>query len=623
MTRIQLRRGTAAQWTAANPVLASGEVGVEQAAGINPEKLKIGDGATAWADLPYSPAVGGGGTGTVTSISAANGTIVVGGTATAPTVAVGTGIPQASVTGLVAGLAGKEATIAAGTYATTQTAGVAMAAASVADRDALDVRVDALEAGGGAGSVTVLKWDHTTPQSVNHGRFWPIGVNLGPFWWECWCCPTAGATAADGPEYWISEGYGGAHAILAGFGGGAGPTFSLTGNVYNGTGNTSFGALYAAQNGEWLHYAVAWDGVTIFVMVNGIVCGTVPFAGPHRAQYGTLAIGGTDHSNFNGRIAQVRAWEGQMPTFYPQAAIGTGPDRYFADTWSGWPNGSGVIPAQFATSYLNAGDTFPDISGGWGGRLHPGHSYTGSGVGIDTVAPHPTRVVDPTAPFGNQYEVARTRTFVGPSAVPAGVKIYDSFGRADRTACFWPLSHTVALPNWDMGNTEGGSLGVQTWAHNPLTYGIFDNAAIFAPLSPAFARVANNSADMDVRVGRALNGNPINLYYVSAAVRINAARDSGWYAYTNKDYLGAVRVALIRPNGTTAGEWLPVSTTWTKLRVTTVGTTITVYVDDGAGGWTTLGSVAGETANQAEVGAGLYHTYGVGTAARYTDFEVR
>ena len=47
--QIQLRRGTAAQWTSANPTLASGEVGVE----TDTNKQKIGDGTTAWTSLAY------------------------------------------------------------------------------------------------------------------------------------------------------------------------------------------------------------------------------------------------------------------------------------------------------------------------------------------------------------------------------------------------------------------------------------------------------------------------------------------------------------------------------------------------------------------------------------------
>lgn len=47
--KIQLRKGTAAQWTSANPTLLSGEVGFE----TDTHKLKLGDGTTAWTALAY------------------------------------------------------------------------------------------------------------------------------------------------------------------------------------------------------------------------------------------------------------------------------------------------------------------------------------------------------------------------------------------------------------------------------------------------------------------------------------------------------------------------------------------------------------------------------------------
>lgn len=50
--RIQLRRGTAAEWAAANPVLGDGEPGVEKDTG----KVKYGNGVAAWASLPYASA---------------------------------------------------------------------------------------------------------------------------------------------------------------------------------------------------------------------------------------------------------------------------------------------------------------------------------------------------------------------------------------------------------------------------------------------------------------------------------------------------------------------------------------------------------------------------------------
>lgn len=46
-TRMQQRRGTAAEWTAADPVLAAGEIGYETDTG----KFKFGDGTNTWSNL--------------------------------------------------------------------------------------------------------------------------------------------------------------------------------------------------------------------------------------------------------------------------------------------------------------------------------------------------------------------------------------------------------------------------------------------------------------------------------------------------------------------------------------------------------------------------------------------
>jgi hypothetical protein len=50
MTVMQHRRGTAAAWTSANPILAAGEWGIE----IGTNKQKVGDGTTAWNTLAYA-----------------------------------------------------------------------------------------------------------------------------------------------------------------------------------------------------------------------------------------------------------------------------------------------------------------------------------------------------------------------------------------------------------------------------------------------------------------------------------------------------------------------------------------------------------------------------------------
>lgn len=61
--RIQFRRGTASEWTTADPTLSAGEFGFE----TDTRQFKIGDGSTAWSGLAY-PA-----TGTITEVVAGTG----------------------------------------------------------------------------------------------------------------------------------------------------------------------------------------------------------------------------------------------------------------------------------------------------------------------------------------------------------------------------------------------------------------------------------------------------------------------------------------------------------------------------------------------------------------------
>lgn len=51
--RFWMRRGSAAQWQSVNPVLSAAEWGVQLASDPNDIKAKLGDGVTAWNDLPF------------------------------------------------------------------------------------------------------------------------------------------------------------------------------------------------------------------------------------------------------------------------------------------------------------------------------------------------------------------------------------------------------------------------------------------------------------------------------------------------------------------------------------------------------------------------------------------
>jgi hypothetical protein len=80
VTQIQVRRGTASQWTSTNPTLASGEFGFETDTG----KAKIGNGATAWNSLAYAIT---GADGDITGVTASTG-LTGGGTSGTVTLAI-------------------------------------------------------------------------------------------------------------------------------------------------------------------------------------------------------------------------------------------------------------------------------------------------------------------------------------------------------------------------------------------------------------------------------------------------------------------------------------------------------------------------------------------------------
>jgi hypothetical protein len=82
VTQIQVRRGTAANWTSTNPTLSAGEFGFE----TDTLKLKCGNGSTAWNSLAYT-----GNDGDITGVTAGTG-ISGGGTSGTVTVSIDTSV---------------------------------------------------------------------------------------------------------------------------------------------------------------------------------------------------------------------------------------------------------------------------------------------------------------------------------------------------------------------------------------------------------------------------------------------------------------------------------------------------------------------------------------------------
>jgi hypothetical protein len=146
--QIQLRNGTAAQWTSANPTLAAGEVGIE----TDTKKQKFGDGTTAWNSLGY---VGGSGTVTNVSVVSANGLAgTVANATTTPAITLST-----SVSGILKGNATAISAATAGTDyqapITLTTIGTSGAATFVGNT--LNIP-QYTSGGGGSGTVTSVGW---------------------------------------------------------------------------------------------------------------------------------------------------------------------------------------------------------------------------------------------------------------------------------------------------------------------------------------------------------------------------------------------------------------------------------------------------------------------------------
>jgi hypothetical protein len=339
--------------------------------------------------------------------------------------------------------------------------------------------------------VYVLEFDGT-PMSVDYGIFWPTNTNIGDFYWEFWGMP--------GPDnyarYMLSDGYGGAHALLFGFDYSeeTDTHWSILGNVWDGEKTVYFKSDEGPASNEWGHYAVGWDGQYMITYYDGVPVGKREFTGP-RVSTGTyngstmLLIGGSNHQNIKGRIAQVRGYEENNPR-------GASPESTFVPAT--------VFPAdgQLLSYYFKPSGYVADLSHGYRGSQHFGWPrgmldfYFNGCPGCPT----PQFVIDPTAPdFSNPSNPGHVTTFIeSPAAPPAGNRIFDSFSRDNSTY--------ILNGKGGIGSTETGS---RTWQSNvnpaqPQPFGILNGHVVPLADSMALAWVtpAAGSGNLDVRVNR-------------------------------------------------------------------------------------------------------------------------
>ena len=424
--------------------------------------------------------------------------------------------------------------------------------------------------------------DYSMPLPGDYNLFWPDGIDYGHFFWEFWAMPGPNA----GVSYMISDGYGGAHAILFGvanFGSREPGRYQLSGNVWNGNQYISFGSDVGPAPNEWGHLAVGWDGSNIIVYFNGVPVGQSTFVGPRITPGGSqgtgrLLIGGSDHANFRGRIAQVRGYE----TYNPREAIGNTIFATFA------PQTVFSVDGSLLSYFFRPSDNIADLSlHGQYGRQHPGLvRSTANGVVYPCEGcPLPQFVIDPTAPdFAHPNQPGQISAPVDtPSAVPIGALIFDSFSRRNSTY--------VLGGSGGLGSSEGGASGPKTWQTNeagsgPQPFGILNGQGVLLGNSTALAWVnmGSGGADFDIRVDRRPRGSGtghntgISFRVVDSNNYFFAYSSDGPNASQPQTLTVGYRVAGLR---TLLAKGVSLPNSWTTMRVVTTGAgMVLVYADD-------------------------------------------
>lgn len=344
----------------------------------------------------------------------------------------------------------------------------------------------------------VLEFDGT-PKTVEYGNFFPAFTDLGHFFWEFWAMPGPNA----GATYLVSDGYGGLHAILFGvanFNTSEPGRYQLLGNLNDGIAGGDHIFYFLSDQGpavnEWGHMAAGWDGQNIITYFNGVPVGKTPYNRPRQSTgagngAGRLLIGGSDHSNFHGRIAQVRGYEGTNPRELQSVEASFAPQTIFS------PEGN------LLSYFFRPAPSVADLSFGFISGTHVGTPRgTLGGVIVDCgPCPPPQFVLDPTAPNFVTNTPAQPVLLPIPPATPASALVFDSFSRATATYTFGNLG--------GLGLTETGTAGPLTWqtpegAMDRKPFGILNGVGVLLGNNTAVTWVnpGPQTANLDIRVSR-------------------------------------------------------------------------------------------------------------------------
>lgn len=492
---------------------------------------------------------------------------------------------------------------------------------------------------------------------VNHGFFFGYDNAIGNSgYWDWLESPKGGG-------YRICDGDGGAHGVLAGLspGGSSGLEYVQTGNFWASDGAAHPVGSYAANEGprigEWGHHAFAFfiEGGANVVLVtywNGLATGVwlmwtvasgttrkYPSAGSGS---GNLYVGAGSHNNATCYLAQVRGIESANPLgtylqpFIPPRALGprlmsaavdpdfladyTAQSGVVADQSYGWTRGAGT------TRYRHPGE----LANWYNGQQFPAWT-TDAGC-----------IVGKAGDFVNSAGYAKPQ-----GTLPVGARIFDGCDGPPQD-WFW---QSAGGPNMNInGGTDfRASLGALTWTQAMIggdnvtnwTVPVVGRAwarrnGFFRCYEPAASICyADNSGVLpsEVRISRMNTSDMGHVHMVIAGNDRNNFLALGTLQAKNGSNNSTIYIFNYVSGSNTLGfgtSLTPANTTWKTLRTVRSGgsnQTVTVYVDNGAGGWQSVGTYTDTTYNtNASSKCGFANLGGQGVAGGSnwagTDFTV-
>jgi len=446
--------------------------------------------------------------------------------------------------------------------------------------------------------------------NVNHGVFWSVpDVDIGDCYWE-FMAKTSDVSITG---YAISDGSGGAHAMLIGFQAATGGAV-IGGDLCKGLVNPALSFTTQScdliQQDEWCDVSILVNiALNLCVVhINGIAsCVSQWGVGTRKTATtdnsgGQLFVFGSDHLNLRGSIAWIAGWDTNNDAqgdifaalnayrfpFRPEAIRGSSAADFVGD----YTKQAGLVPdlsfGQIPPKTGNAARGGPSHPGAlaFGGRLYPEQD--------DALNVLPTWKLDSTCPMYLPGPRVTANAKMGATqAIPADGKTYllwEDF--SNRRSTFMETEEPT------LGAVPQGTLAPLTWLYRPFneqggretyTYGVCwgygISMGVGGVMSPAYLDAGTATIGVQYKKPAGSLGGSLSFYQTGGAVVFRMSNLSNmWAAITI-----AADVMVLRKYvaGVATDSANIAMGTWDSLRATAVGNVITVYSGHTVSGVTT------------------------------------